>query len=665
MKMQRTIILFFLLMSGICGAQTSQVLRNQVYQAEKNKDWYAAAQYYQRIYEIDSNNVKVLYRYAEACRLSYDLDMALRLYYKLARVDNGRKYPLVPYWVGQILKNKQQYKQAKLWFAKFNKQEIKARRARNINVPYYKVKAKLETEACDLAQIYMMKPVMAEPDHLDLTVNSKLSEYAPVERDSALYFSSIRLPDRKVVKDDDGNVIPEPERPYYSKIYKSEIRREKLKKIKALDTAFNSNVFHSANVAFSPDGKTMIITRCAALNESDKRCELFQSKLLKTRWLAPVKMDEPINQPSVSTTQPHFSTLDGRTVLFFASDRPGGEGGLDIWYSFQNEGGSFSEPVNAGKNINTPDDEVSPWYIPDKGLLYFSSTYHKGLGGYDIFKSKYAEGRFAEPENAGYPVNSSHHDTYFSMNQAGNHMYISSNRVGSFFETKLNCCSDIYRFTVDTSKIRPPAPVDTAFIVKEQLKLLVPLTLYFHNDEPEPRTTVTVTAKNYEATYNEYKALAPEYLREYTAGLKGSQKDLASNGIDIFFRDSVDAGIEQLKQFSDLLEKVLRNGETVRITMKGYCSPLASTNYNINLAKRRISSLRNYFMQTRDGLFMKYINEKDSAAPKIILEDVDIGELPASKVSDNFRDKRNSVYSPFAASERKIQIIAISYGRKP
>lgn len=377
--------------------------------------------------------------------------------------------------------------------------------------------------------------------------------------------------------------------------------------------------------------------------------------------MSPKRMEAPINQPSVSTTQPNFGIMNNKVTLFFASNRPGGEGGLDIWYSIRNEDGTFNEPVNAGKKVNTPDDEISPWFMSETGTLYFSSTYHAGLGGFDIFKSEFKENTFSEPKNAGYPINSSYNDMYYSANAAGTHMYLSSNRVGSFFENKMNCCNDIYRFTVDTTKERP-IPIDTTKIVKEQLKLLVPLTLYFHNDEPEPRTTVTVTSKSYETTYNEYKLLSGQYLSEYAKGLKGDEKNIATNNIQNFFSDSVDAGLDNLQRFSDLLEKVMLNGETVKITMKGYCSPLASTNYNINLAKRRISSLRNYFMQTKNGWFVKYIDNQTPGEGKIILEDVDIGELPSSKASDNFKDKRNSVYSPYAASERKIQILAVSFG---
>jgi hypothetical protein len=355
--------------------------------------------------------------------------------------------------------------------------------------------------------------------------------------------------------------------------------------------------------------------------------------------------------------------MNGKTVLFFASDRPGGEGGFDIWYSVRNADGTYEKPVNAGNRVNTPEDEITPWYVSDKNTLYFSSTYHKGLGGFDIFKSEYRTNEFTVPENAGSAINSSYNDVYYSQSKDGRRIYLSSNRPGSFFENKLNCCNDIYRFTVTADSIVPAQAADTMLLVKEQLKLLVPLTLYFHNDEPDPKRLDTVTIKNYETTYNEYRLLIPQYEEEYSKGLKGDQKEIAKNRIENFFTDSLDAGLDDLKKFSEMLEKVLLNGETVKITMKGYCSPLASSRYNINLAKRRISSLEMFFRQYKSGFFHKYINNPQAGEGKIIFEHVDIGELPASKVSDNLRDKKNSVYSPYAASERKIQIIAVSYGK--
>jgi len=610
------------------------------------KDWFSASQHYNRLYFRDSSDINLQYVYADASRLNFDLDLALRLYSKVVAFDDDRKYPLSYYWIGQIMKNKGKYKEAKKWFAKFAKLKLKKPK---FNFDYYLKKSVLEMDACDLAQVWIKNPVSPKLEHLDTTINSKVSEYAAFESDSTLYFSSLKNGSKK-----DANDVN------FNKIYKSEMKNLKWQRVKALDTNINSTYLHNANTCFSSDYKQMIVSRCKAKNATEYICELYVSILINNKWQPLVRMDEPVNGKGVNTTQPCFGLLNGKTVLFFASNRAGGEGGLDIWYSVKNENGAFEAPVNCGKNVNTPDDEITPWFVNERNVLFFSSTYHKGLGGFDIFKSEFKDNNFGEPQNAGYPINSSYNDIYYSVNKSRNRAYVSSNRVGSFFENKLNCCNDIYRFNIEPLDI-PPKPVDTLELTKGQMKVLCPLTLYFHNDEPDPKTKNITTTKNYENSYNEYKILLPEYLKEYPKGLEGDQKQLSMNRVEDFFSDSVDAGMEDLKRFADLMEKVLLKGQTVKITMKGYCSPLASTDYNVNLAKRRISSLRNYFSETKGGWFVKYINNQTEGEGKIVFEDVDIGELVASKVSDDLKDKRNSVYSPFAAQERKIQIIAVGF----
>jgi hypothetical protein len=617
-------------------------------QAMASKDWFSAAQYYNRLYNRDSSEMNLQYSYAEASRLNFDLDLAYRLYYKVSLFDNGKKYPLCFYWMGQILKNKGQYKEAKKYFAKFAK--TKKTKGTKFNYDYFIAKSKLEVEACDLAMILIKSPVSEKLEHLDTTINSKVSEYAAFESDSILYFSSLKNSSRK-----DANEVS------FNKIYRSEMKNLKWQRVKALDTNINATYLHNANTCFSDDYKQMIVSRCTAKNATEYACELFQSNYVNNKWQALERMPEPVNVKGANTSQPSFGVIEGKTALFFASNRAGGEGGLDIWYTIRNADGTFETPVNCGKKVNTPDDEITPWFVNERNTLFFSSTYHKGLGGFDIFKSEYKNNEFNEPQNAGYPINSSYNDIYYSVNKSRDRAYLSSNRVGSFFENKLNCCNDIYRFNIEPLSI-PQKPIDTLKMMTEQIKLLVPLTLYFHNDEPDPKTKNITTSKNYETTYNEYKVLVPDYQKEYPKGAEGDQKEAALNRVENFFSDSVDAGMDDLRKFSDLLQKVLEKGETVKITMKGYCSPLASTDYNVNLAKRRISSLRNYFSETKNGWFVKYINNQAPGEGKIIYEDVDIGELPMSKVSDDLKDKRNSVYSPFAAQERKIQIIAVSFG---
>jgi outer membrane protein OmpA-like peptidoglycan-associated protein len=200
---------------------------------------------------------------------------------------------------------------------------------------------------------------------------------------------------------------------------------------------------------------------------------------------------------------------------------------------------------------------------------------------------------------------------------------------------------------------------DSASSALNSMKKLLPLTLYFHNDEPNPKSTATKTDKNYQTTYSEYKGFQKDYYSEYPKNLSGEEKENAIKQLNLFFRDSVDAGMMNLEKFAILLNQVMKKGQKVKISLKGFCSPLATTNYNINLAKRRVSSVENYFKDYNNGVFVKYINNKNPNEGGIEFTEEDIGELTGSKVSDDLKDKRNSVYSPNAGVERKIKVLSI------
>ena len=628
------------------------MLRSQATEAMLNNDWYGAWQYYGRLYERDSLDVKLQYNYAEASRLSLDYETALRLYTKVSLSERKNKFPLAHFWIGQVLKGKEKYKEAKKSFAKFLSLDLKKDKYK----PYNR-RARLEMETCDFVQILKNNPLPVKVEHLEPIINTKLSEYAAFEKDSTLYFSSVKVPDKR-----DPNV-PDPE--HLSKIYKSDFRKNRWQKVKALDTLINNPRYHNSNTTFSPDGKMLVVSRCISVNASDYRCDLYQSQLINNKWREAVRMEEPVNQVLFSTTQAHFAQMDGKTVLFFSSNRPGGQGGMDIWYCLKKEDGRFSEALNAGKGVNTAEDEITPWYVSESSTLYFSSNGHKNFGGFDIFKSSFNGGSFSEAQNAGYPINSGYNEVYYSVNSLGSKTYFSSNRPGSNFEGKLNCCNDIYRFSVDTSrKAVPQVVIDSSFLAREQMKLLVPLTLYFHNDEPDPNSKSISTVLSYQKCYEDYILRKPEYERKFSEKYLKKEKSEAVSKVQNFFSDSVESSFHDLETFLNKLQTVLLNKEEVTITLKGYASPLGSVEYNKNLARRRISSLRNYFNTARNGWFVKYINNPTSGAGKIVFEEVEIGELKESKASDNLKDQQNSVYSPLAASERKIQIIAVSFDKK-
>lgn len=643
------IIILFLLAYNSSNAQSVKQLLKLGAEANVKKDYSAAAQYYHKVMLIDSSKVEHQLLYADASRLNFDNSAALRWYEKIYKKDNGKTYTEVPFYIGLQLKNLGRYKEAKKYFDKYYK---KNRNSKDKIKKQLALKAKQEVDACDLAQILIKNPVDVKVYHLDSMVNSKVSEYAPFERDSTLYFSSLRDQSKKDANENGYNKI-------YS-AHKSPTKQNKWLKAKELDSVFNAAGIHNANTSFNDDFTKVFVSRCGAINASQYKCQIYSSNFQDGKWSELKPLPSPVNLPCCNSTQPCFTMFNGKPTLFFASNRAGGEGEHDIWYAHLNNDGSFSEPINAGKKINTIEDDITPWYVKENNTLYFSSTWHKGLGNFDIFKTEFKNNEFNEPQNLGYPINSSYNDIYYSVNASKDKAYISSNRLGSYFEDKPNCCNDIYSFPI-TLLSEPPKPIDTSEVLINQMKVLVPLTLYFHNDEPEPKTRLIETKKNYKKTYEDYVALKPKYFSEYTKGIDGEPKDLALNRVENFFEDSVDAGMQDLEKFAVLLKQVLERGEKVKITMKGYCSPLASTDYNINLAKRRISSLRNYFNEYENGVFVKYINNTNESQGRIEYFDEDIGELPISKVSDDVKDVKNSVYSPYAAAERKIQIIAISY----
>lgn len=147
----------------------------------------------------------------------------------------------------------------------------------------------------------------------------------------------------------------------------------------------------------------------------------------------------PFNSDQYSISD--IAINEAGTMLFFSSEMDGGFGGKDIYVSLF-EDGKWTKPVNAGENINTPYNEVFPyWHL--SGWLYFSSDGHPGLGGLDIFKVPVGKMETEEPTNIGYPMNSSYDDFGLAMDSLERNGYLTSNRKSGGFD------DDIYGFDVD------------------------------------------------------------------------------------------------------------------------------------------------------------------------------------------------------------------------
>ncbi|MBC7425027.1 MAG: PD40 domain-containing protein [Bacteroidia bacterium] len=199
-------------------------------------------------------------------------------------------------------------------------------------------------------------------------------------------------------------------------------------------------------VSLSADGNYIFYTACNR-PDGEGSCDIYLSVYRNNVWGKPINLRAPINSESWES-QPSVSS-DGLT-LYFSSGRPGGFGGTDIWKTvWDKQNNRFGFPINLGPTINTPLDEQAPFIHPDGITLYFSSEGHINLGGTDLFVAKAdADGKFGEPENLGYPINTIGDERSIIIDRSGKYGYMSADREGGMGGM------DIYRFVIPAS-IKP------------------------------------------------------------------------------------------------------------------------------------------------------------------------------------------------------------------
>jgi hypothetical protein len=187
----------------------------------------------------------------------------------------------------------------------------------------------------------------------------------------------------------------------------------------------------AANLALMPDASRMYFSRCEEGGVFDqKKCSLWYSdKQFEGDWGTPKKLPKHINFQGFTATQPSiaFDKTLRKYVLYFVSDRPGGQGGMDIWASALEPDGSFGYPVNLP--FNTAKDDLTPYFDAPAQRLFFSSNGLFGLGGFDIYQiEKNNTGGWQQPENLGDLVNSWDDELYFTYHPQSQRGYFASNR---------------------------------------------------------------------------------------------------------------------------------------------------------------------------------------------------------------------------------------------
>lgn len=212
----------------------------------------------------------------------------------------------------------------------------------------------------------------------------------------------------------------------------------------------NINIkYNDAAASLSPDGKTLF------LYYEEGEGDIYTSTLEGGEWTKPRPLNKNINTALFYETSASV-TADGKK-LYFASNRPGGIGELDLYVSELDSKGDWGKAVNLGAVVNTPDNEDSPFIHHDGVTLYFSSDGHPTLGNSDIFFTEFKNNKWSKPENIGWPLNSWEYDGFFTLSPDKKQGYFSTVKEGGLGD------ADIYSITFLEPKYKPkPKPVVVA-----------------------------------------------------------------------------------------------------------------------------------------------------------------------------------------------------------
>ncbi len=356
--------------------------------------------------------------------------------------------------------------------------------------------------------------------------------------------------------------------------------------------------------AITPDGHWMFFTGCDR-SDGFGDCDLYVAEYGGGTWRNVQNLGNMVNSDRWES-HPAISA-DGLT-LYFASDRPGGQGGTDIWMTKRTIGGLWSAPVNLGPVINTAGNEAAPYIAPDGRTLYFSSDTHPGMGGMDMYVSKWNGSSWGEPENLGTPLNSEFDDYFCTLQLGTDNIYFSSNRSGGYGGL------DLY---VGVPNPFPPNPVTTVVGTVTDSKTKAPVgakltvtdlrtrevVATFQSDDMDGDYVAVLQAgRNYAIT-----AEAPGYL--FYSDRFDVPRDAPNNTVrkDIALQQEAvrllvffDFDKSDLKDESrvdlDRAVALMSHNPNMRVEVAGHTDNVGARDYNLKLSQDRANAVKQYIV---------------------------------------------------------------------
>jgi outer membrane protein OmpA-like peptidoglycan-associated protein len=650
----------------------------KAFKHQGNYDFDKAEEKYLEALSIDSANLDANYELALFYQeIAYNPDKAFPYFKRSEAVMGNDTVFEVFYHLGNIY---QYYSDFDTAIEYYNK--VKLGLLDNEEGVYLNQELNRLIAQCEFAKVYKFNAFNGAVRNLGDKINTEDAEYSSLflPRDSVLLFTARRADEKGKYYFD----FQKHESIHYSKLSKGTWTDVSLIDKQPKFGNLRTTGVHDAVVDVSTSTDTIIIF---------KRDQLWYSVLQDDGKVSkPIKFDKKIN---ISKYQTHGAfSPDGKT-FYFASDFKEGYGGLDIYKVEADDEGNWGEAQNMGPTINTEYDEDSPFITADGKRFFFSSKGHLGFGGYDIFYCDLEQGGFwGSPVNVGRPLNSPADDIYYKIGGIKNNlMFFSSNREGGYgnmdlytykpFRTpEFQECED-YAVNLDGTKIIAEGPeeavvgkainldasestikyaviIDYFWRVNEEEVFEGPIFSYVNKEEGEFFLELEVIGRDDADNETRYcitrtipvipapddASLLAKDLKMPKESVKGDVKksDLKekekpktiqekkeeeqkiayaeiSKALleSVYFAFDSDELTPRSKETLDKNLKVLEKYGDIEVEIVGHTDAKGSQDYNLDLSKRRVNAVNNYLLA--NGLKktrvkeIDYIGKLDPVAP--------------------------------------------------
>lgn len=455
MKKISTLTVLALLLSFTLGHAQAHQVRSKNFNTElkigdkfyAESYFYTAAEYYKDVVRQDSSNRYGTFWLAMSLLRARDYEGAETFFRKFYSIKPGAKtnkkkwdeedqklYNTGGFYFGEVLHRNGKYDEAIEYLDKFSARYTPKNENDNL-----KKLAALEKAGCEFAKTAPKAKIKIY--NAGTGVNKAYTEASPFGvGENELYYSSLK---------GDGNTLVFVEGPKSKAIYQIMHSTKEGESWSAGTAVNNKDInedgYTAGNGTFNKEGNRFYFTKCLEVDDDRPLCNIFVADYKEGSFSNVTRLPEPINEKEKYTsTQPTVRTSeDGMEIVYFSSDRPGGPGGLDIWYFIRTGTGEYKGPKVLKGPVNTPGDEVTPFFDDSTRTLYFSSEGHPGLGGYDVFKcTESSDLSWGDVSHVGYPVSTGADDLYYSRSSDQSNGFLTSNREGSVPLNGIKTASD-------------------------------------------------------------------------------------------------------------------------------------------------------------------------------------------------------------------------------